>query len=287
MKKLIQMNILTLKNIKTQTMVYGLLTGFLASLILIHAQPASAYIPELPFILKKSSLTTGKKIIQIEQEVIFKSGEDEARVDEVWLVEGDRNLKMTAIGKNLYKENIRLNYLYNGKNRTHFLGKNKVVQLNSPDFYEKYLFIRSRDSFLNYLRDLNIPANVRLSRANGVITFLIGQPSEQNLNPHIWIGQDDFVIRKIRMPSAAEISLDQVTSYPNDTYIAKSQTISWPSLDGGPTTTVQIRIKKVNVNAPGSIQSFYPNTIDFPSEINFANKTELTSVIEEFYSRFR
>lgn len=281
------MNILALKNIKTQTIVYGLLTGFLASLILIHSQPVQAYIPELPFILKKSSLTTGKKIIKIEQEVIFKLGEEEARVDETWLIEGDRNLKMTAVGKNLYKENIRLNYLYNGKNRTHFVGKNKMVQFISPDFYEKYLFIRSKDSFLNYLRDLGIPANVRLSRANGVIAFLIGQPSEQNLNPHFWLGQDDFAIRKIRMPSAAEISLDQITSFPNDTLIAKSQTVSWPSLDSGPTTTVQIRVKKIDVNAPGSIKSFYPDTIEFPSEINFANKTELTAIIEEFYSRFR
>lgn len=256
-------------------------------LILIQSAGSQAYIPELPFILKKTSSTTGKKIIQIEQEVIFKSGEEEARVDETWLIEGDRNLKLSAIGKNLYKENIRLNYLYNGKNRTHFAGKNKIVNAISTDFYERYLFTRSKDSLLNYLKEMNIPLTIRLSRASGVISFLIGQPSEQNLNPHIWIGQDDFAIRKIRTPSSAEIVFEQMTSLPNEVFIAKSQTVSWPSTSGGPMTTVQIKIKKIDMNAPGSLQSFYPQNVEFSSEMNFSNKTDLTAVIEEFYSRFR
>lgn len=280
MKKLIQMNIRTLKNIKTQTIVVGLL-------ILIQTSYSQAYIPELPFILKKSTTTTGQKIIQIEQEIIFKSGEDEARVDEVWLIEGDRNLKVTATGKNLYKESIKLNYLYNGKNRTFYSGKNKMVSAVTPDFYQRLLFIRSKDSFQNYLKEFNIAPQVRLSRAAGAINFLIGQPSEQNLNPHLWIGQDDFVIRKIRTPSTAEITLDQVASYPNDTYMARNQTISWSSAVGAPLKTVQIKIKKIDWRASGSIQSFYPQNNEVPSEISFANKTDLTSMIEEFYSRFR
>lgn len=284
MKKLIQMKILNLKNHKNKTIVLAL-----ASLILIHSKNVQAYIPELSFILKKSTLTTGKKIIQIEQEVIFKVGEEEARVEETWLIEGDRNLKVSAFGKNLYKESIKINYLYNGKNKTYFLGKNKIVNTLSPDFFERYLFIRSKDSFLMYLKELNIPATVKLSRAEGVISFLVGEPSDQMLNPQIWIGQDDFVIRKIRTPSAAEISLGQIAALANDTFIAKSQIISWPIINGSTTTTatVQIRVKKIDLNASGSIASFYPQNIDFPSELSFANKTNLTALIEEFYSRFR
>lgn len=278
------MKILNLKNHKNKTIVLAL-----ASLILIHSKNVQAYIPELSFILKKSTLTTGKKIIQIEQEVIFKVGEEEARVEETWLIEGDRNLKVSAFGKNLYKESIKINYLYNGKNKTYFLGKNKIVNTLSPDFFERYLFIRSKDSFLMYLKELNIPATVKLSRAEGVISFLVGEPSDQMLNPQIWIGQDDFVIRKIRTPSAAEISLGQIAALANDTFIAKSQIISWPIINGSTTTTatVQIRVKKIDLNASGSIASFYPQNIDFPSELSFANKTNLTALIEEFYSRFR
>lgn len=264
------------------------LIALIFSGLLFQGFSAQAYIPEIPFILKKATSTTGRKLIQIEQEVTFKLGEEEAKVDETWLIEGDKNLKLTAVGKNLFKENIKLQYLYNGKNRTYLNGKNRTVSAISPDFFERYLFIRSKDSFLGYLKELNIPAQdksaLRLSRADGVISFLLGQPSDQNLNPHIWIGQDDFVIRKIRTPSATEINLNQITNFPNDIYIAKSQTITWPR---EAPVTVQIKIKKIDLNASGSITSFYPQNLDTPSEMTFANRTPITSLIEEFYTRFR
>ena len=273
------MNILGFKSLQNKTIV---------CLILIQSALVQAYVPEISFVLKKASGTTGRKIIQIEQEVTFKVGEEEAKVDETWLIEGDKNLKLTAVGKNFYKDGIKLNYLYNGKNKTFLIGKNKIVNPVSLDFFQRYLFIRSQNSFMNYLKDLNIPAkdssNIKLSRADGVISFLIGQPSEQNLNPQVWIGQDDFVIRKIRSPSAAEISLSQITSFPKDIFIAKSQTITWQNTEP---VSVQIKIKKIDMNAGGSITAFYPQNLDLPSEITFANKTPLTAVIEEFYSRFR
>ncbi len=273
------MNIFSLKSLKNKTIV---------CLVLIQSSIALAYIPEIPFVLKKASATTGRKIIQIEQEVTFKVGEEEAKVDETWLIEGDKNLKLSAVGKNFYKDSIKLNYLYNGKNKTFLTGKNKNVSPVNLDFFQRYLFIRSQGSFVNYLKELNIPAtdksNIKLSRADGVISYLIGQPSEQNLNPQVWIGQDDFVVRKIRTPSVAEITLGQITSFPNDTYIAKTQTITWQNSEP---VTVQVRIKKVDVNAGGSITTFYPQNLDLPSEMTFANKTPLTAVVEEFYTRFR
>lgn len=279
MKKLTKMNIFSLKSLKNKTIV---------CLVLIQSSIALAYIPEIPFVLKKASATTGRKIIQIEQEVTFKVGEEEAKVDETWLIEGDKNLKLSAVGKNFYKDSIKLNYLYNGKNKTFLTGKNKNVSPVNLDFFQRYLFIRSQGSFVNYLKELNIPAtdksNIKLSRADGVISYLIGQPSEQNLNPQVWIGQDDFVVRKIRTPSVAEITLGQITSFPNDTYIAKTQTITWQNSEP---VTVQVRIKKVDVNAGGSITTFYPQNLDLPSEMTFANKTPLTAVVEEFYTRFR
>lgn len=279
MKNLTKMNLFSLKSLKNKTIV---------CLVLIQSSMSFAYVPEIPFILKKASGTTGRKIVQIEQEVIFKVGEEEAKVDETWLIEGDKNLKLNAVGKNLYKDSIKLNYLYNGKNKTFLIGKNKNVSPVNVDFFQRYLFIRSQNSFMGYLKELNIPAqdktNVKLSRADGVISFLIGQPSEQNLNPQVWIGQDDFVVRKIRTPSAAEISLSQITSFPKEIFIAKAQTITWQTTQP---VTVQIRIKKIDVDAGGSMTSFYPQNLDAPSEMTFANKTPLTAVVEEFYSRFR
>jgi hypothetical protein len=276
------MNISDCKALKNQTMVLVIL-----GLVLIQSITANAYIPELGFILKKSSQTNGKKIMRIEQELTFKVGDDEAKIDETWLVEGDKNLKVSAVGKNLYKENIKLNYLYNGKTRTFMSGKNKNVSQVTSDFYQRYLFIRSKDSFLGYLKDLNISNDVRLSRADGVISFAIGLPSDKVLNPQFWISQDDFILRKIRTSTSAEISLSQIANLSNDVSVAKVQNISWLSLTTNLNVSVQIKIKKVDLAAVGNISNFYPQNIESPSEITFANKTLLTQVIEDFYSRFR
>lgn len=247
-----------------------------------------AYIPDLSFVLKKASKSTGSKIVKIEQEVIFKIGAEEARVDETWIIEGDRNLRLVAQGKNLFKDNIKLNYLYNGKNKTHIKGKNKITSIIGADFYQRYLFTRAKDSFLGYLKELNIPEEVKLSRADGVPSFLIGHPSETVVNPQIWIGQDDFVIRKIRTPSNSEILLGEVAAFPSDVGIARTQTVTWSSAnDPLKKHIVFIKIKKIDLNNNTPFSTFYPQNLEIPSELTFVNQTEITQEIEEFYSRFR
>ncbi len=263
-------------------------------LTFIVSTSASAYIPELSFILKKASQTTGSQIVKIEQEVIFKIGEEEAKVDETWLIEGDRNLKLTANGRNFFKENIKINHLYNGKNKTSLNGKNKNSSTITSDFYQRYLFARAKDSFLNYLKELNILEAVRLSRADGVVTYLIGAPSVQNLNPHIWIGQEDFIVRKIRTPSGSVVELNDIAFYPKDIGIAKSHLVSWPSLNEQINKTsnfkplqVKVRIKKIDLAFKGDISLFYPQNLQDPTEVTFLNKTPMTELITEFYQRFR
>ena len=109
MKNLNQLYCSLAKTLKNKTIVLFWFIGLFAP------QQGFTYIPNISFIAKMTTNTTGRKMIQIDQEVIFKVGEEEAKVDETWLIEGDRNLKVLASGKNLYKENIKLNYVYNNK----------------------------------------------------------------------------------------------------------------------------------------------------------------------------
>jgi hypothetical protein len=265
----------------------------LAGVSLFSFNRANAYIPEINFVLKKAALTTGRKMIKIEQEVIFKVGEnagadDTVKIDETWIIEGDRNLKLSAVAKGLYKESFYLHSIYNGKNKTILVGKNRKIVMTSTDFYQKILFTRSKDSFLTYLNELSIVPNIKLSRADGVTSFLIGEPSAETLNPQLWIGQDDFIIRRIRMPSAAEISLSDVSNITHEIGIPRSQTISWFSPEKPLVKKmVQVKIKKIDVNFDGQLSLFYPQNLELPTQINFSNKTELTDTIEDFYSRFR
>lgn len=251
------------------------------TLILTKVQFAYGYIPNLDFILNKSTSTTGRQIISIDQEVVFRLGTEEATVQENWLIEGDKNLKMTAKGTGFLKAGIDLQYLYNGKTKTSVAGKNKITSQLTTDFYQKYLFIRSTEAFKSHLKDLSIANQVRLSRADGRVCFAVGEISRDKLTPQIWIDQDEFILRKIRLPSEVEIELSDINLVGKDLYIAKTQIINWAGIQ------VIVKVKNVSVKTGATLASFYPQNLEHPSEMTFANKTNLTEVIDQFYKRFR
>ena len=200
------------------------------TLILTKVQLANAYVPNLDFILNKTTSTTGRQILSIDQDVIFKIGSEETIIQENWLIEGDKNLKLSANGTGFFKSGIDLNYLYNGKTKTSITGKNKIATTLNTDFYQKYLFIRSSDAFKTHLKELGISQQIRLSRADGRVCFALGEPSDKKLNPQLWIDQEEFIIRKIRLPSEVEVELSDITQINKDLAIAKTQTIHWAGL---------------------------------------------------------
>ncbi len=251
------------------------------TIFLTKVHLALAYIPTLNFILNKTTSTTGRQIISIDQNVIFKVGNEQAVVQEIWLIEGDKNLKLSAKGQGSFLQNINLHYLYNAKNRTSMVAKSKISTAMSTDFFEKLLFIRSTDSFKNHLKELSISNQVRFSRADGRITFAIGDPSGSKLNPQIWIDQDEFVIRKIRLPSEVEVDLSDIVQVSNDLWIAKSQTINWAGLQ------VQVKVKNISTKTGATLANFYPQNFDQPSELSFSSKSVLNEAIDQFYKRFR
>jgi hypothetical protein len=251
------------------------------TVFLTKVQCAYGYIPNLDFILNKTTSTTGRQILAIEQDVTFKIDTEEAVIQENWLIEGDKNLKLTARGQGLFKENLNLHYLYNAKNKTSVVAKNKITTPLTTDFFQKLLFIRSADAFKNHMKELSITNQVRLSRADGRTAFALGDPSGAKLTPQIWIDQDEFVIRKIRLPSETEIELSDISAISNDLYIAKTQVISWNNLQ------IKIKVKSVSTKTGATLSNFYPQNLDTPSEISFTNKSVLTEAIDQFYKRFR
>lgn len=248
---------------------------------LLGLSSSYGYIPPLDFILTKATSQTGRKIFSVDQEVTFKVGDEVAKFDETWLVEGDRNLKVQVRGQGLYKTSFVYGALYNNKNKTTLKNKNKQTETVGSDFFEKIIYARSKDSLAKYLNDLGISSNVKLSRASGVTTYLIGEPSVEKLNPHVWIGQDDFVVRKIRLPSEAEVTFSDITYPATSMAVAKTQVIKWAGVE------ITIRVKKVTLKPQENITSFYPQNFTLPTEVNFINKSSLTTAVETFYSRFR
>ena len=240
-----------------------------------------SFIPPIGFILEKSAKTTGKEIYSIDQEVIFNVLGEEVIVKENWLVEGDKNLKLSAYGQGALKQNVSIHTVYNSKVKTQFLGATRQSVALTTDFFQKYFFIRSSGSFTSYLSDLSISPEVRISRVDGRIGYALGKPTETRYHPQIWIDQEEFMVRKIRLPSETEVELSDFQEVKAGFQIARTQKITW----GGVSATV--KVMKVTPKPKESLNAFYPQYLDTPSVLSFPDTNAMSDVITNFYKRFR
>lgn len=251
------------------------------TLVQLASPTVHSYILPLEFILQKSAGLAGSSIISIEQEVQFKDGVKTYSVKETWLIEGDRNLKLQARGLGELKDAINVNYLYNNKSRTSFLQKNKSVKSTAPDFFEKFLAIKSKDSYLGYMKELKIGDNVRLARAAGQVCFAVGNIStESDVQPHFWFDQSSFRLSKMRFPSQSEIEFSDYAEK-DKVHYPRTKTISWQG------KTVTIKVTKITTKTSSSIQDFYPEELQPSAPVSLTNFGLAGSVLDEFYTRFR
>lgn len=242
-----------------------------------------AFVLPIDSVLKKNIGLNGKQIISLEQDVVFSDGVEELIVQEVWYIEGDKNLKLVATGIGELKDQFKIVAIYNNKNRTIFNGKNRITEPSGKEFFEKYLSIRSLEAYKNLLNEAQIQNNIRMSRSNGTIAFSIGEPSTmQAMKPQIWVEQDTFYLSKIRFLSQAEVSFDNYSEVvANKLYYPKTKKIDWLG------KTAIIKVKSINPKSKAQFSTFYPQNLDIPSEISIQNKTALSLVVEDFYKRFR
>ncbi len=256
-------------------------TFILLTIVQLTSLFSYSFILPIETVIKKSTATAGNQIFAVEQDVIFKDASREYVVRESWLIEGDKNLKVTATGVGDLKDSFRFVAIYNNKNRSIMYGKNKATEVTGRDFFERYLSIRSSDSYKNYLNALTISPAVRLSRVAGAPAFAIGELSPVgSLKPQIWIDQESFTLRRMRLPSEADVSFSDYATYGKIQY-PKSKKVKWAGKE------VIIKVKSVSTKTNASLNSFYPQNLDQPTEIQVANKGPVSVVIDEFYKRFR
>ena len=258
-------------------------TLVLLTLVQLISLFSQAYILPLEIILQKNAVLAGNSIISVDQDVTFKDAYKTVTVKENWLIEGDRNLKLTAKGAGELRDLIYLTTVYNNKNKTTLISNAKQSKPVGEDFFEKYLAIKSKDSFVSYLKELGISQNVRLSRAAGAVCFAVGEPAlgaTPNSNPEVWFDQDSFRLAKIRFPSNAEVEFSDWAVY-NKVHYPKKKTVTWGD------KSVVISITKVSTKTGVGIKSFYPENLDQNSEMSLARLGPLGSTIEDFYKRFR
>ncbi|MEN0058888.1 MAG: hypothetical protein AAGB31_08640 [Bdellovibrio sp.] len=281
---------------------WSLLIGLLMGVV-FHAE---AYILPTRTILQKTSENAGSGIYAIEQEVQFTGGDGTFSVKETWLIDSDRTMRLTVSGSKDLQSSFRLQFIYAGGQRWSLVNNSRKSETISADFLEKFLNFRSPEIFATSLANNKIiPAGVmnkkpagkisadfkyepeawvRLSRAGGVVNYAFGIPSspeEKQGQPNLWIEQDQFVVRKLRLPSQAEMSANNYNQFARGLHYPRSRTIRWDN------NTVTIRLISAAARPQTAVGLFQPSSLDISSRWDGLESLPNKNVITEFYSRFR
>ena len=279
---------------------------WIAFMVTLISQMAWAYIPPTRMILSRVAENAGSGTYTIEQEVQMSAGIEPIYLKETWVIENERTLRLTVTGTKDLKDLVRLQYLYVGGQKWQLKNGKKESSKISEDFLEKYFHFRSSENLISSLQNLKIlpqPLNikksvakkgeefkyepesfVRLTRAEGGLSYAFGSPTpleQKELNPGLWIEQDQFIIRKLRLPSLTEVTAENYAPFVRGLNFPKLRTIQWNQ------NTVTIRLLSVVGKNPGGNQIFQPNTLDIPYTIKALPNVSAQTLIEEFYTRFR
>lgn len=250
-------------------------------------------------ILSRTAENSGNGIYNIELEVVFSDGSQEASLKEIWTVENDRAMKVSIQGMKDLK-GFYLNYLYAGGNRWTKNNQTKESSKISEDFIEKWQHFRNSDIFLNALlayefipeghynkkdgklKSINEDPFLKLSRSQGVIAYSIGDNKKTDTqHPRLWIEQDFFMIRKIRLASGVEVFMDNYKSFSKNLHFPKERVLKWSD------HSVTIKTISVLTRTGNPGQLFSPQLLEANNHTEILNNHSLRSQIEEFYSRFR
>ncbi len=275
------------------------------NVLLLLLTPVFAYIPPTSMILQRTAENSGSGVYTIEQEVQFNNIQDSLFLKETWVIENDHTMRVTVTGTKDLKDQIKMQFVYSGGQRWSLNGARESRRI-SDDFLEKYFNFRTIDQLAGALMNLKvIPTNalakkplpknlenlkyepedfVRLSRAGGVPNYAFGTASALDGagNPGFWIEQDQFLIRKFRLPSQVEVTADNYNQYARGLNYPKVRTIRWGQ------NTVSIRLIGVTAHrgkTPAS--TFQPSSLDTMTKLDGLNNQPAKEAVIDFYSRFR
>lgn len=277
------------------------LTILVSFLFLINFNQVHAYLPPAKMILQRMVENSGSGVYKIEQDLEFETQAEPITVKETWIIDGENQMRLMVAGQGQYANNIIINNLYvNGTKWTNENGTKKTQKISS-DFFQKYFHARSLESLASFLQLEKIidagafykkpapkrsqdfkyeaPQNLRLARSNGVINYYFGVPTAENqnqMNSGLWVEQDLFVLRKIRLNSGAEITADNYTNYAKNLHYPKSIQVKWEDYQ------VNIRVNQVSSYKKDA------NTFSSTSlELSVIKEDENLKVLYDFYSRLR
>lgn len=271
-----------------------------AILIFAFAENIFAFIPKASTILQKTAENNGNGIYQIEQEVSFPNNLETISFKETWIIESENSFKLILSGTKDLKESVYQQFSYNFGQRSSIGSPQSPPKKATEDFIEKYFHIRTTDNYINQLLQLKIlpltsfnkktyksskefsyekDPYINLARIGGNISYALGEPTPaegDNLNPGFWIEQDQFNLKKFRLPSKVEVNADLYTIYSRGLNFPKQRTVHWKNnVVNIQTLSVTGKTAKVTLNPKAQLKFDLPE--DLPAK----------PMILEFYSQFR
>jgi hypothetical protein len=278
------------------------------SLLCLGTVSAQAYIPKSRTILDHVSDNAGTGPYIVEQEVQFINGQETLSLRETWTIENENQMRLQVTGTKDLKDGVKFSYVYFGGTRHFSNGQNIVAKKITSENLERYFYFHNVDGLATQIvdaqmapsqlaikrppaRNMNEVKNtpepwVRFARIGGVVAWAFGEPSDIDDNPAkpgLWIEQDQFVIRKLRLKNDVEMTADKYSTYSRGLMLPKSRTIRWGNN--------QVQIELINVSAKYKSQipssTFTNAAVEGSLNLNSMDKLPVKGVIEEFYTRFR
>lgn len=276
----------------------------LIGLLLVFSPASWGYIPDYKMILSRLTENHGRGVYSIEQDIVFPHDPDPYIVRETWWIKDENAMRLQVSGQGALKGLIQLDVFYDGSRR-HFVdvsGRVRTTALPS-DWFEELFYFRNPKSLRSRLVSAKIvppeslrdrPAwsvkdtqyapqpFIRLSRTGGTIAYAIGRLDRgDQLNPGIWIEQDQFMIRKLRLPSKTEISADQYQRFTNNLWIPRLREVRWGDV------SVEIQLGEVKAIGKPSPQITSLLSVKGLSTTGKAQVIPDQDSIKNFYSQFR
>jgi hypothetical protein len=260
---------------------------------ILFSLPALCFIPRGMLILEKTVDNSGKGTYQIELEVQFPNGQENLNLKELWTVDSENNFRLVVTGTKDLRDKILLSETINGGTKLTASGSSRI----NTEYLERYFHFRSVENLAQNLIQLKIapqslmtpkaiqvkkpgdfqPENfVRLARSGGVINYAFGAVSTDADGPGIWIEQDQFLIRKLRLPNNVELVAEKYAQYGRGLQYPRARTLRWNS------NTVQIQTLGVAAKNKETLKTLKPE-----NNFSLLAGQPAEALIQEFYQRFR
>ncbi len=257
--------------------------------LILSANVSWAHIPEAQMIMSRTAENHGRGVYEIEQDVVFQVEPEPITVRETWLVDGENSLRLKAEGRGPLAGRFYYSALYKGKQRFISQGAQTKAGRMPSDWFEHFFNFRYSKNLRQWLTEWKMIDNkasessLRLARVGGSIAYAFGdaaQSGQSTLPAGLWVEQDQFVVRKLRLPSQVTIRADDYVRYPLALYLGRNKTISWDKY------SVQVRVNQVQSFGRSKDKAQLLELARFRTEKASQELPEI-EVLKEFYTRFR